>query len=94
MMFAAHPLGWGDNAYEPELMVRYGMSEMEAIVAATKTSAEALGRGDNLGTIEIGKLADILIVEGDPLADIKILQKKENIRKVLKDGNTVVDRDI
>jgi imidazolonepropionase-like amidohydrolase len=84
---------YGDNAYELELMVRYGMSEMEAIMAATKRAAEALGREDELGTIEEGKLADIVIVKGDPLKDIKVLQNKENIQKVIKDGKIEVDRD-
>jgi len=85
---------YGDNAYELELMVRYGMSEMESIMAATKNAAEALGREDELGTIEKGKLADIIIVDGDPLEDIRILQNKENILKVIKDGKIEVDRNL
>lgn len=84
----------GDNAVELELMVKYGMTEMEAIVASTKNSAEALGLENQFGTIEKNKVADIIIVEGNPLKDIKILQDKKNIRKVIKNGEIVVDREI
>lgn len=83
----------GDNAYELELMVRYGMPEMEAIMAATRNAAEALGWEHDLGTIEKEKLADIIIVEGDPLKDIKILQNKQKIRRVIKDGRIEVSRE-
>ncbi len=83
----------GDNAYELELMVRYGMSEMEAIMAATKNTSEVLGLENKLGTIEKGKLADIIIIEGDPLKDIKVLRDKKNIRKVMKGGKIEVDRE-
>lgn len=82
----------GENAYELELMVRYGMSEMDAIVAATKTSAEALWWQNRIGTIEPGKLADVLIINGNPLNDIKILQDKDKIELVIKNGEIVVDR--
>jgi imidazolonepropionase-like amidohydrolase len=84
----------GDNAYELELMVRYGMSEMEAIMSATKNAAEALGLEKEIGTIEEGKTADMIIVQGNPLKDIKVLQKRENIRKVMKNGRIEVDRDL
>jgi imidazolonepropionase-like amidohydrolase len=84
---------YGDNAYELELMVRYGMSEMEAVMSATKSAAEALGLEKEIGTIEEGKSADIIILQGDPVKDIKILQKRENIRKVVKNGRIELDRD-
>jgi imidazolonepropionase-like amidohydrolase len=83
----------GDNAYELELMVKYGMPEMEAIMAATKNTAEALGWEHKLGTIEKEKLADMLIIDGDPLKDIKILQNKQKILKVMKDGKIEVNRE-
>lgn len=83
---------WGQNAYELGLMVDGGMSEMEAIVATTRTAAKALGLENKIGTIENGKLADIIIVDGNPLKNIKILQDKEKIQLVIKNGNIAVDR--
>jgi imidazolonepropionase-like amidohydrolase len=76
----------GENAIELELMVKAGCSPMEAIVSATKTNAEGLGLGDQLGTIEAGKLADVIVVKGDPLIDISLLRDKENILHVYKNG--------
>ena len=76
----------GENAMELELMVKWGMSEMEALVTATRNSAETLGLLGSLGTIEPGKLADIIVVDGDPLKDIAVLRRKENIKLVMKSG--------
>jgi imidazolonepropionase-like amidohydrolase len=73
----------GDNAREFELMVEAGMSPMEAIRSATSVAAEFLGIQDRLGTLEPGKLADIIAVEGDPLADIRRLQ---DVSFVMKEG--------
>jgi imidazolonepropionase-like amidohydrolase len=61
------------------------MSPMQAIVAATARAAECLERPD-IGTLEAGKRADVLVVDGDPLADITVLQKRDNVRLVMKDG--------
>src|SRR5947209_1815615 len=61
------------NAGELECLVRAGMSPMQALQAATGWAAECLGREDELGTLAPGKLADIVVVDGDPLADIAIL---------------------
>jgi imidazolonepropionase-like amidohydrolase len=83
---------YGKNAYELELMVGCGMSPMEAIVASTGVAAEALGAADRLGTIEVGKLVDLLIIDGNPLSDIALLQEKSRILVVIKDGRVVVDR--
>jgi imidazolonepropionase-like amidohydrolase len=80
------PCPHGTNAFELELLVKYGMSPMEAIQSATKNAASALRLDDKLGTIEKGKLADIIVVEGDPLKDIGLLQKKEKIKLVMKEG--------
>ena len=82
----------GQNAKELEIFVRYGMSEMQAIEAATRVAAQVLGMEDRLGTIETGKEADVIVVNGDPLADIRVLQDNEKIALVLKAGNIVVDR--
>ncbi len=71
----------GDNAKEFALMVEAGMPPMVAIQAATRTTAELLGIEDDLGTIEAGKIADIIAVSGDPLADITVLQKVDFVMK-------------
>jgi imidazolonepropionase-like amidohydrolase len=60
-----------------------GMSPQRAICAATRINAQILGKGDDLGTIEPGKLADIIVVRGDPLFDIVSLA---NVETVIKDG--------
>jgi len=78
--------GHGENLRELELLVGIGLSPMEAIVSATRVAAETLGLGSRLGTIEPGKLADLIVVEGDPLKDIAVLQRKEQIVVVMKDG--------
>jgi imidazolonepropionase-like amidohydrolase len=67
------------------------MSPMEAVVATTKTAAECLGWQDRVGTLEAGKLADVIIVDADPLADIRVLEKVKNIKVVMKDGRLVKD---
>lgn len=73
---------------ELRLLVASGLSPMDAIVAGTRTAAEYLGGASEFGTIEAGKRADILIVDGNPLDDIGATK---NIRQVIKDG-LVVDR--
>ena len=88
MPFVRH----GENAYELELLVRAGMTPMEAIVAATKVGSEVLDMANEIGTVEAGKYADLVVVDGDPLADIKILQDLTRIKKVIKGGQIVVSR--
>jgi imidazolonepropionase-like amidohydrolase len=73
----------GSNAREFGLMVAGGMTPMQAIRAATSTAAEFLGLQDELGTVEAGKLADLVAVDGDPLADVSRL---ESVRFVMKEG--------
>lgn len=82
----------GENAYELELFVRAGLTPMEAIVAATQVGAEVLDMAEDVGTLEPGKLADILIVAGNPLEDITLLQEHQRIEKVIKGGQVVVSR--
>lgn len=82
----------GTNLRELGLMVDAGMSPMDAIVASTKTAAECLGWEDKVGTIEEGKLADIIIVKGNPVQDIYSLAKNDTIQVVIKDGK--VEKDI
>jgi imidazolonepropionase-like amidohydrolase len=78
------------HANEMEIMVKYGgYTPMEAIVANTKENAFAVGLEGELGTIEAGKLADILILDKDPLADISVLKKGSHLSAVIKDGKKV-----
>jgi imidazolonepropionase-like amidohydrolase len=69
----------GDNAMEFELMVAEGMSEMAAIRSATITPAALLGVEEELGSIEPGKLADLIAVAGDPLMDITEMQRVQTV---------------
>lgn len=73
----------GDNAKQLSRMVRFGMTSAEALRAATLNSAEAMGRKGEFGVIASGASADIIAVEGNPLADIAIL---ENVTFVMKQG--------
>jgi imidazolonepropionase-like amidohydrolase len=82
----------GSSARELEIYVNLGMTPLEAIQTATKNAAEALKVGDELGTLEVGKIADVVIVDGDPSRDIRVLQKKDNIKLVMKDGQVHVDK--
>jgi imidazolonepropionase-like amidohydrolase len=79
----------GENASELEEMVNGGLTPMEAIVAATRTGAECLGISRDAGTVERGKFADLVLVAGDPLKDIRILQDPECIAQVFKGGKRV-----
>ena len=63
-----------------------GLSPMETIVAATRTTAEAYGKLDDLGTLEPSKKADLLVVDGNPLDDVAILGDESRISLVMKDG--------
>ena len=76
----------GENGRELQLMVEYGMTTMQAIQASTIHAAELLHLDDQLGTLEVGKLADILIVEGDVLSDINTIADPNNVKLVLKAG--------
>jgi len=81
----------GTNLRELSLMCAVGMSAMEAIVATTKTAAECLGWDDKIGTVESGKLADVIITDVNPLADIRKLQDTDHIKFVMKDGKVMKD---
>jgi imidazolonepropionase-like amidohydrolase len=81
----------GDNAIELVLMVEAGLSPMQSIVASTSNAALALGLQDEIGTIEVGKCADLLVIDGDPLTDIHVLTQKERIRMVMHNGRIIVN---
>lgn len=80
----------GENAMELEYMVELGCSNRDALHSATGSAADLMRRPD-LGRLAEGKMADVLVVEGNPLADIKIASRKENHRVVIKRG--IVARD-
>lgn len=82
----------GSNAEELEVYVQLGMSPMEAIMTATRNAAQAMRLDKDLGTLEAGKLADVVAVAGDPLHDIAVLQNKDAIRLVMKEGKAYVDK--
>jgi imidazolonepropionase-like amidohydrolase len=79
----------GKNALELELLTQNGFSPAEALMATTRVAAEAIGILDDAGTLEPGKWADIILVAGDPLADIRVLQQAERIICVIKAGQIV-----
>lgn len=79
----------GINGRELQLMVEYGMSPMQAIQASTHNAAQLLHLDKLLGTLETGKLADVVIVGGDVLADISLLADPAKVKVVLKDGRVV-----
>jgi imidazolonepropionase-like amidohydrolase len=77
----------GDYAKELAFFVDYvGFTPLETLKCATKTGAEIMGRGDELGTLEKGKLADLLVVDGDVCSDVKLLQDRTKILAVMQGG--------
>lgn len=80
----------GDNAKQFAYMVRYGMTPMQAIRAATADAAELLGWKDRVGTVEPGRLADLIAVREDPLADVRALERVAFVMK----GGVVVKNEL
>jgi imidazolonepropionase-like amidohydrolase len=74
---------YGTSGKQFAFMVKYGMTPMQAIQAATSNAADLLGHTDDLGSIKAGKYADLIAVSGDPLEDISLL---ERVEFVMKDG--------
>lgn len=79
----------GENAQELERMVALGMTPMDAIMTSTSAAARLLRLSDEIGTIEVGKQADLLVVEGNPLRNIGLLLKQERIVGVMQRGRFV-----
>jgi imidazolonepropionase-like amidohydrolase len=84
--------GHPKNAIELACLVRAGMTPLQALRAATGWAAECLGLERDIGTVEKGKFADLVVVDGDPLADIAVLQQTEKIALVMKGGEIAADR--
>ena len=86
--------GWVhcNNAQELECLVEAGMTPLQALVAATGWASECLGLEKEIGTVERGKVADLVVVDGDPLADITVLQDKDRIKLVMKEGKVYRDQ--
>jgi imidazolonepropionase-like amidohydrolase len=84
---AATPLNYhGENVLEIHHMQQAGMQPMDALVAATSGAAKALGWEARLGSVEEGRAADLLVMDEDPLSDLKKLSDKRLIRAVFQDG--------
>lgn len=78
---------FGQNTNELSWLVQAGMMPMDALVAATVEGARSLGKEEELGRVDLGSIADVIAVEGDPLQDIKVAIN--NVRAVVKDGKPV-----
>jgi imidazolonepropionase-like amidohydrolase len=84
--------GWGLNMRELDWLVKMGMTPAQALKAATTEPAAMLGMEKSLGSVAPGFFADIVAVEGDPLANITAVSKRDNVRWVMKAGQVVVDK--
>jgi len=89
MGFDSYPLG--QNARELARMVDGGLTPMEGIVAATSNAAAALGLGDDVGAVVPGAVADLVVLDGDPLSEPAVLLDAERIRLVVQGGEIVSD---
>jgi imidazolonepropionase-like amidohydrolase len=90
--FGAIFLPHGDYAQELAYYAdEIGIPNLDVIRWATRHGAELMGRGGELGTVEVGKLADLLVVEGNPLEDITVLADGGNLLGILKGGRWVKD---
>jgi imidazolonepropionase-like amidohydrolase len=85
----------GTNAKDLEYFVKHlGFTPMEALIAATRYGGEIMMRGNELGQVKEGYLADLLLVDGDPLANVAVLQDPARLLAVMKDGVFVKEPDI
>jgi imidazolonepropionase-like amidohydrolase len=84
--------GHPSNAIEIECLVKAGLTPLQALRAATGWAAECLGLERDIGTVEKGKFADLIVVADDPLSDVTVLQNPERIALVLKGGVIAANR--
>jgi imidazolonepropionase-like amidohydrolase len=85
----------GTNAKDLEYFVKHlGFTPMEALLSATRLGGQMMMRGSELGQVKEGFLADLLLVDGDPLADITVLQERSRLLAVMKDGQFVREPEI
>lgn len=83
--FPYNPIG--RNARDLQLFVDlFGYTPIETLVAATKLGGELMGRGELIGLVKPGYLADLLVVNGDPTVDVRILQERDRLRMIMKNG--------
>jgi imidazolonepropionase-like amidohydrolase len=83
----------GNNLDELQHLVAMGLAPQEAIRVATLDSARLLKLDDRIGSLDEGKNADLVVVDGDPLQDVAVLRAQERIRRVVLNGQTVLYRD-
>lgn len=83
----------GNNLTEIPLLVRHGLSPVQALIAATATASSVVGLEDQIGTIEPGKIADLVLVRGNPLDDIDLFNEADAIVCVMK-GGKFIDSDL
>jgi imidazolonepropionase-like amidohydrolase len=87
---SSNTMRFGNHARELELLrEQIGMTPAEVLVAATSAAAEALGLGARTGTVAPGRWADLLLVDGDPLADLSVLADRRRLRAVFREGRAV-----
>ena len=84
--------GWGLNTRELDWFVKLGMTPQQALKTATTEPAAMMGLEKSLGAVAPGFLADIVAVEGNPLADITAVTRPDGVRWVMKGGQVVVDK--
>lgn len=96
---AGVPMAMGFDSFPEELaaselgmMVSAGVSPHQALMAATSVAARAIGLDDQIGTVEVGKLADLVVVDGDPLSDVGHLTEPDRVHLVLQSGEPVAGR--
>jgi imidazolonepropionase-like amidohydrolase len=84
----------GTNAKELVAMAEAGMTPMQALLATTKVASKGVDMETKIGTVEVGKYADLLLVQEDPLKDLRSMLNRQNIAMVMKEGQVFVDRGI
>jgi imidazolonepropionase-like amidohydrolase len=82
----------GSLAFEMEHLARAGLSNLDVVAAATRVSAQALGMEETVGQVQPGFCADLLVVDGDPVRDLAILQRAEAIKLVMQHGRVTAER--